>query len=50
MDFNAGHELWNPLNKAVTGKFHMPGGQSKHNLSQDQSISHVLDTANRPNL
>ena len=30
VDFKALQELWNPLSKAVPGKFHGSGGHSKH--------------------
>ena len=40
MDFKAPWELWNPLSKAVPGKFHGSGGHSKCNCLQDQANFH----------
>ena len=31
VDFKAPQELWNPLSKAVPGKFHRSGGHCKYN-------------------
>ena len=33
-------ELWNPLSKAVPGKFHGSGGHSKRNCLQDRANFH----------
>ena len=32
LDFKAPRELWNPMSKAVSGKFHGDGEHSKHNF------------------
>ena len=40
MDFKAPQELWNPLSKAVPGKFHGSGKQSKCNCLHDQTNFH----------
>ena len=40
MDFKAPQELWNPLSKAVPGKFHGSGGHSKCNCLQDRANFH----------
>ena len=40
MDFQAPQELWNPLSKAVPGKFHGSGGHHKCNCFQDQTNFH----------
>ena len=33
--FKAPQELWNPISKAVCGKYHGSGGYTKHNCLQD---------------
>ena len=40
MDSKALLELWNPLSKAVSGKFHWSGGHSKHNCLQNWANFH----------
>ena len=40
MDYKAPQELWNPLSKAVPGKFHGAGEHSKYNCLQDQADFH----------
>ena len=40
MDFKAPGELWNPLIKAVPGKFHGSGGHSKCNRFHDRANFH----------
>ena len=37
LDFKAPQELWNPLSKAIPGKFHRFDGHSKCNCFQDQA-------------
>ena len=37
VDFKAHRELWNPLRKAIPGKFHRSGRHSKYNCLQDQT-------------
>ena len=32
VDLKAPRELWNPLGKAVSGKYYRSGGQSKQNV------------------
>ena len=40
VDFKAPKELWNPINKAVPGKFHRSGGHGKYNCWQEQANIH----------
>ena len=40
MDFKASWELWNPLSKAIPGKFHWSGRHINHNFLQDQPNFH----------
>ena len=40
VDYKAPQELWNPLSKAVRGKFYGSGGHSKCNFLQDQANFH----------
>ena len=40
MDFKASQDLWDPLSKAVPGKFHGSGGHTKHDLLQDWANFH----------
>ena len=42
MDFKAPRELWNPLSKAVPGKFHGSGGHIKHNCLQVWQIVLII--------
>ena len=44
VDLKAPRELWNPLSKAVPGKFNRYGGHSKRNCLQDRSNSQVSRT------
>ena len=37
VDFKAPRKFWNPLGKAVPGKFHSSDGHSKHNSLQDRA-------------
>ena len=50
MDFKAPGELWNPLSKAVPGKFHRSGGHSKWNFLQDRASFQVSGMTDYPNL
>ena len=40
VDFKARRELWNPLSKAVPGKFHGSGGHSNRKCLQDRANFH----------
>ena len=40
VDFKALWDIWNPLNKAIPGKFHGSGGHSKCNSLQDRANLH----------
>ena len=40
MNFKAHQELWNPLSKALPGKFHGPGGRDKCNCFQERANFH----------
>ena len=39
VEFKAPGELWNPLSKAIPGKFYGSGGHSKHYCLQDSQFS-----------